>query len=131
MAAERIRVLIAEDNRVMADVIRFNLQRAGYDVYVAPDGRDAARAAAEQSYDFVMTDYQMPGMTGEEFCRSLRSLPGYADVPILMCSAKGYELDTMRLKEELGITRVLFKPFSPKEIVAIIQEALEGATASA
>lgn len=119
-------ILIAEDNRVMADVVRFNLVRAGYEVVVADDGLAALEIAKTRTFDLVITDSQMPRMKGEEFCAELRKLPSYQDVPLIMCSAKGFELSAERLKEQYGIERVLLKPFSPREVLAVVGERLNG-----
>ena len=92
-------ILIAEDNRVMADVLRFNLARSGFSVTVASNGLVAVELLQAGAFDLVISDYQMPGMNGEELCRWMRSDPRYRTGPVLMCSAKGYELDASRLQE--------------------------------
>ena len=125
MAGKMKDILIVDDNRIMADVVRFNLERSGYMVTVAENGRVAADLVQIKQFDFVITDYQMPEMNGEVFCRYLRQNARHANVPVLMCSAKGLELDTNRLKDELGISKILFKPFSPRQIVEIVRTALE------
>ena len=124
------RVLIAEDNLVMADVIRFNLKRAGYDVMVAANGLQAKELLTENRFDLLMTDYQMPHVSGEELCEFARTLPDYEDVPFLMCSAKAIELDHHRMAEELGIVRIIKKPFSPSDIVKTISEVLQPVAAT-
>tara|TARA_R110002072_G_scaffold243821_2_gene403080 strand:- start:57163 stop:57546 length:384 start_codon:yes stop_codon:yes gene_type:complete len=115
-----MRILIAEDNLVMAHVLQFNLERAGFDVHTAADGELALEAALENSFDIIITDYQMPRMNGEELVQQLRTHPEYTNAPIVMCSAKGYEIDTARLERELGISEVVYKPFSPAQIVELI-----------
>lgn len=117
-------ILIAEDNRVMADVVRFNLTRAGYRVTIAHNGKAALESATSQKFDFVITDYQMPEMSGEDLCRELRNLDAYQSTPIVMCSAKGFELDKHTMRAKYGIERFLHKPFSPKELVQMISELL-------
>jgi CheY-like chemotaxis protein len=112
-----MRILIAEDNVAMAQVLRFNLERAGYTVCVASDGRQALESAQEQHFDLVITDYQMPGMTGEELCRGLRELPEYRSTPVMMCTAKEFELDATYLSESLGVNNLIQKPFSPRQVV--------------
>ncbi|HBN78986.1 MAG TPA: hypothetical protein DD473_24875 [Planctomycetaceae bacterium] len=119
-------ILIAEDNRVMADVVRFNLVRAGFEVVVAGDGFAALEIAKSRQFDLVITDSQMPRMKGEEFCAELRKLANYQDVPVIMCSAKGFELNAERLRTQYGIERVLLKPFSPREVLAVVEERLNG-----
>ena len=125
MSGERKKVLVVEDNRAMAKVLAFNLQRAGFDADVALSPRDAWELLSSKKFDFISTDHQMPEMSGEEFVRCLRADERYTDIPVLMCSAKRYELDTEGLMKELGIIRFLFKPFSPQEIVEIVRTTLE------
>lgn len=112
-----MRVLIAEDNVAMAHVLRFNLQRAGFSVQLATDGRLALQFAQAESFDLVITDFQMPGLNGEELCRAIRELPDHTDTPVVMCTAKGLELDPQYLHDELGVTCLVRKPFSPRQIV--------------
>lgn len=123
-----MRVLIAEDNVAMAQVMRFNLQRAGFTVQLAADGRLALEYAKGTDFDLIITDFQMPGMNGEELCRALRQLSAYSDTPVLMCTAKGLELDPLHLHQELGVTGLVSKPFSPRKIVetakALVQDRL-------
>lgn len=115
-----MKILIAEDNLVMAHVLQFNLERAGFDVHAAADGALALEAATDETFDVVITDYQMPRMNGEELVRQLRTFPEYMDTPVVLCSAKGYEIDTAQLERDLGIAEVVYKPFSPAHIVELI-----------
>jgi CheY-like chemotaxis protein len=115
-----MKILIAEDNLVMAHVLQFNLERAGFEVHAAADGALALEAAMEDTFDVVITDYQMPRMNGEELVRQLRTYPEYMDTPMVLCSAKGYEIDTAQLERDLGIAEVVYKPFSPAHIVELI-----------
>lgn len=123
-------ILIAEDNRVMADVVRFNLERAGFRVTLGRDGVEALEHATRQVFDLVLTDSQMPRMDGQTLCQSLRERPEYANTPIIMCSAKGYELDPQQLKTQYGIDQILLKPFSPKQVVDVITERLAQITST-
>ncbi|QDU40134.1 Alkaline phosphatase synthesis transcriptional regulatory protein PhoP [Maioricimonas rarisocia] len=127
MATVKPRVLVVEDNRVMADVVRFNLTRADMDVKVAFNGRAALAAFNAGQFDLVITDYQMPEMSGEELCRAIRGGEHNALVPILLVSAKGYELDIQGLVEEFSLSRVLFKPFSPRDVVETARSLVEPA----
>lgn len=124
-------ILVAEDDRVMSDVIAFNLQRSGYRVTVARTGTDAWEQLSSNRFDVLITDYQMPGMTGEELCRSLRTSQPDSQMPIILLSARSLELDVKRMKEELGIVMVLHKPFSPRELVQATRNCLMTADTSA
>jgi CheY-like chemotaxis protein len=120
-------ILIVEDNCVMADIMRFNFKRAGFDVTLAGNGCEGLERLRERQFDLIVADYQMPQMNGEEFCRRLREDPRHAATPTFLCTAKGFEIDTVQLSEELRITRILTKPFSPRELIAAASEVLEAA----
>lgn len=121
-------ILVAEDDRVISDVIRFNLERAGYRTTIARNGLEAWGLLQTVNFDCLITDYQMPGMTGEEVCRAFRSAYPFSRMPVIFLSARGLELNAGRLKEELGIDALLYKPFSPRELVERIAKVLEKTT---
>lgn len=118
-----LRVLVAEDNRVLADVIQFNLVDEGFDVVVAHNGRKALNLARKQTFDLIICDYQMPGLSGEELLREVRAESKSQEAVCILCSAKGYELDVARLTDELQLMQVVLKPFSPNELVEFAYEA--------
>lgn len=118
------RVLIAEDNRALADVTRFNLTRAGFVVTVARNGKEGQEHLQRARFDCLVTDYQMPLMNGEELCRWIRTQPALDDLPIVLLSAKGLEVDQERMRTELGVRAFLFKPFSPRELAETVTECL-------
>ena len=120
-----MQILIAEDNLVMVHVLQFNLERAGFEVHAAVNGAEALEAAVDRTFDLVITDYQMPEMNGEEFVRQLRGHGDYQDTPIVMCSAKGYEIDTDQLGLDLGINEFVYKPFSPAQMVELVERLTE------
>lgn len=110
------KVIIAEDNRVLLDVIRFNFLRAGFDVRTATEGGQVLRMLEENSADLLVTDCQMPGMSGLELCAKIRSHVVYTNLPILFCTAKGLEIEQQTL-DQLRLPAVLCKPFSPRVLV--------------
>ncbi len=118
------RALIVDDNVALARVTQFALDRAGYETQTAYNGRLALEAALEAQFDIVITDQQMPEMTGVELCQELRSRPEYADCPIILLTAKGLELELPRLRDELGISATFAKPFSPSTVVKACEELL-------
>lgn len=118
------RALIVDDNLALARVTQFALDRAGFETQTARNGRLALEAAQLMQFDVVVTDQQMPELTGIELCRELRKLPAYVDCPIILLTAKGLELELPRLREELGISGVFSKPFSPAAIVKAIEDLL-------
>ncbi len=125
MHSESKKILVADDNRVMLNIVRFNLERAGFAVTVARDGCEAWKLLQAGGVDLLITDYQMPRINGEELCRRLREDPSLSNLPAIMLSAKGLELDLARLREELGLHEVVFKPFSPSCLVATVQACLK------
>ncbi len=129
MSNEKRRILVAEDNAALATVVRFNLERAGFAVTVAPNGLKAWEAAQEHEFDLVVTDFQMPHMTGGELAANLRGHERYQTTPIIMLTAKGLELELTNIREELGITATFAKPFSPKEIVQAVEDQLAASMA--
>ena len=123
--ASATKVLVAEDNPALAGVVRFNLKRAGFDVTVARNGREALEAASRTPFGVVITDQQMPELTGTELCAELRRREEYRDTPIIMLTAKGLELDIEALRQRLGVWAALPKPFSPAELIGLVEECVE------
>ncbi|MGH7135704.1 MAG: response regulator [Pirellulales bacterium] len=123
------RVLVADDDPALRNVIRFSLQGAGFEVIACRDGQDALSQLKEQSIDMLVTDMQMPRMSGVELCEKVRSEDRYRDLPVLLLTAKGLELDIERLRTDLGLAEVMFKPFSPRELTRSVarhvREAME------
>ncbi|WP_442510622.1 response regulator [Novipirellula sp. SH528] len=118
------RILITEDNRVLGDVLRFNLQRSGFDVTIAHDGGEAIELLRVQTFDLLITDYQMPNVNGAELCQHIRQNRSLDEMVIIMCSAKGMELNREQLREDWNVATLVLKPFSVREIVAIVNDLL-------
>ena len=122
-------IIVAEDNPALAAVIRFNLQNSGYRVLVARNGLDAYQLITSESPDLLITDHQMPTMTGVELCSKLREDEAYQDLPILMLTAKALEIDKQQLLETFRVLQVFQKPFSPAAVVAAVDQYLNTANA--
>ena len=114
-------VLVAEDNVVLGDVLRFNLQRCGFEVTLARTGDEALRLLASQPFDVLVTDYEMPGLNGEELCSQVRESLKIDSIRIVMCSAKGLELDRDELKSRFCIEEILYKPFSIRDLTSLLE----------
>jgi CheY-like chemotaxis protein len=121
-------ILIAEDNAALAKVMKFNFEQAGFRVTVARNGREAWDHARSQSFDLILTDEQMPEMSGRELCRQLRARADCEPTPVFMLTAKAMELDKQQLREELGVETVFVKPFSPREVIRAVQDRLAATT---
>ena len=119
--------LVADDNAALARVISFTLKKNGFDVRQAADGAEAWEYAQEEAFDLVVTDQQMPEMTGLELTTRLRESETHRETPIVLLTAKGMELDTDRLREEYGVTQLLIKPFSPTALAAMAAELTNSA----
>ena len=118
------RVLIVEDTLIMADVLKRSFSRAGFEPVVARNGVEASDLVTKHRFDAVVTDFQMPRMNGDEFVRNLRMTPLNCDVPVVFLSSRGLEVDTEAMRADLGIRVFLHKPFSPSELIAVLNECL-------
>jgi two-component system chemotaxis response regulator CheY len=121
MSNDKRRILIAEDNRVLADVLRFNLQRSGFEAIVAANGSIAIEHLRNGTFDLLITDFQMPGVNGEQLCHAVRNQLDIQHMPILMCSAKGLEMNIEDITTRYGVSKIIYKPFSMREVVSVVQ----------
>ncbi|MGQ9574692.1 MAG: response regulator [Thermoguttaceae bacterium] len=115
------RVLVAEDNAALALVVRFHLDSAGFHVVLARDGVEAWELLKHEHFDVVITDQQMPELSGAELCKRMRAEPRLAPVPVIMLTAKGLEMELERVRNELRLSEVLPKPFSLRQLVEIVE----------
>ena len=120
----KAKILVCEDNVALSGVICFNLVRAGFEVTSFANGRLALDALEKGSFDLVLSDQQMPMMTGIQLCENLRQLPAHRGTPFILLTAKCMEIDFIRLQEKLNVSKALPKPFSPSELIVCIEEAL-------
>lgn len=115
-----MKILVVDDDRVLADVITFTLHKEGYEVIKAFDGIVALERWQEESPDLVILDVNMPRMGGFEVCRRIRA---QADTPIMMLTVRGDEDDILG-GFELGADDYIVKPFSPRQLVARVKAIL-------
>ena len=118
------RILVADDEAHIRHVVSLKLANAGYEVITATDGEEALELCASESPDLIITDYQMPVMTGLELCRELRSRQETKDIPAIMLTARGFNIEPREMIRA-GIAAVLAKPFSPMEILERVTGLLE------
>jgi len=116
-------ILLVEDESTLALAVRVALQREGYRVHWAPDGRGALDVFRDQDVDLVLLDIMLPGMSGLEICRAIRRV---SNLPIIMLTAKGSEADKVR-GLELGADDYIPKPFGMRELVARVRALLRRA----
>jgi phosphate regulon transcriptional regulator PhoB len=114
------RVLVVEDERDVAELIRYNLTREGYDVVVAGSGGDAIKQAREVQPDLVLLDIMVPQVNGWEVCRRLKQDAETRAIPVIMVTGRVEEGDKV-LGFEMGADDYVTKPFSPRELVARVR----------
>lgn len=117
------RILVVEDDDALGTLLRYNLEREGYDVAMATDGEDALLQAEEQLPDLVILDWMLPKVSGIEVCRRLRQRPRSRNVPIIMLTARGEESDRIR-GLDTGADDYVVKPFAITELSARIRAVL-------
>ncbi|HXF34169.1 MAG TPA: response regulator transcription factor [Candidatus Acidoferrales bacterium] len=122
-AAARKKILVVDDESAILQTLRFNLERSGYTVCTAGDGRSAVALAASEKPDLVILDIMLPILDGIEACKEIRKSSG---VPIIMLTAKEQEIDKV-LALELGADDYVTKPFSLGEFLARIKARLRRA----
>ena len=114
------KILIAEDNVEISDMMKSYLEKAGHEVYQAFDGADALRKASEIKPDLALLDIMMPKKNGMDVCKEIRQI---SNVPIIMLTARAEEIDRV-LGLELGADDYIVKPFSTREVVARVKAVL-------
>jgi two-component system, OmpR family, alkaline phosphatase synthesis response regulator PhoP len=117
------RVLVVEDEQDVAELIRFNLAREGYDVRVALNGSEALRQVREFRPEVILLDIMVPQLNGWEVCRRLKHEPETQAVPVIMVTGRVEEGDKV-VGLELGADDYVTKPFSPRELVARVRAVL-------
>jgi two-component system, OmpR family, response regulator MtrA len=117
------KILIAEDDDDIRELIVFKLKTAGFDVHGVGDGESAVATAEELLPDLVVLDWMMPRMNGLDACLALRSKPEFRTLPIILLTAKGQEVDIDR-GFAAGVDDYIVKPFSPRELLHRIEALL-------
>lgn len=119
-------ILVADDESHILHVVSLKLRNAGFRVVTARDGLEALELAVQEKPDLLITDYHMPQLSGLELCRRLKQDPQTARIPAIMLTARGYHLEPHDT-EQSGVLRMLSKPFSPRHLLATVNEVLETA----
>lgn len=122
------RILIAEDERDIRDLITFTLRFAGHEVIATTNGEEAYQSAIsmDPKPDLILMDVRMPRMSGYEACQQLKANESTRQVPVVFLSAKGQESE-VRSGYEAGAEEYILKPFSPDQLVERIREILNRA----
>lgn len=122
------RILVADDEAHILHVVSMKLRNAGFEVMTAADGEEALELCAAERPDLLITDYQMPFLSGLELCMQLRACPETQDIPAIMLTARGFDIEPGEMAQA-KISAVLAKPFSPREVLKKVNELLVGSEA--
>ena len=119
----RKKVLIVDDEIHIVHVVAIKLRNNDYDVISAENGAEAFELACSEKPDIIVTDFQMPVMTGLELVEKIRQCDQVKDIPVIMLTARNFAIEDQQ-KEDLQISQCLSKPFSPKELLEYIEDIL-------
>ena len=117
------KILVADDEAHILHVVSMKLRNAGYEVVTAVDGEEALELCGTEKPDLIITDYQMPIMTGLEALKQIRQREEMRDIPAIMLTARGFDIEASEMIAA-GIASVLAKPFSPREVLDKVTELL-------
>ncbi len=116
------KVLLCDDEIHILRAAEIKVSRSGYDVRIAHDGQEAWEAIQQDMPDVLVTDVQMPRLDGIGLTERIRANPATQHLPVLMLTAKGFELAYSEMVRQWGIAGILAKPFSPRELVRLIDQ---------
>ncbi len=125
----RRRILVADDETHILNVVSLKLSNAGFEVITAEDGKEAYSLAVSEAPDLIITDYQMPHLSGVEVCVRLAARPASRPIPAILLTARGFSI-TEEDKIAANIREVIHKPFSPRMVLESVQNILEASTVS-
>lgn len=117
------KILIAEDEPDIRDLVAFTLRFAGHEVVTATNGEEAVQAAKKEAPDLIILDVRMPRMTGYDACRAIKSDPALNAVPVIFLSAKGQEAE-IQDGMNAGAEEYLLKPFAPDQLTDRVRSIL-------
>lgn len=117
------KILIAEDERDIRDLVAFTLRFAGHEVVAASNGEEAVQMAPQANPDLILMDVRMPRMTGYEACRAIKANPSLKDIPVVFLSAKGQESE-IQTGLQVGAEEYLLKPFAPDQLTDRVKAIL-------
>jgi DNA-binding response OmpR family regulator len=118
------KILVAEDEKDIRELIFFSLDHEGFEVLMAVDGEDAVEKALEQRPDLIIMDVRMPRMTGYQACAKIKGIEEIRDIPVVMLSAKGQEAE-IQTGLNVGAYEYILKPFAPDELIQRVKEILD------
>ena len=117
------KILVAEDEKDIRELVAFTLRFAGFDVLLAVNGVEAVDLAEAEQPDLIILDVRMPKMTGYEACRQLKENSRTSDIPVVFLSAKGQEMEIQQGLDS-GAVEYILKPFAPDELTDQVRDIL-------
>jgi len=117
------RILVVDDESYILHILDFSLGAEGFEVVTAPNGEKAVEKAKQLQPDLIVLDIMMPVLDGYETCRRLKQQPETKEIPVLLLTAKGREVDK-RLGFDVGAVDYIVKPFSPSRLIERIEEII-------
>jgi DNA-binding response OmpR family regulator len=123
MMCEKKKILIVDDEPYLTSIVSLKLTQAGYDVTVADDGEQALDLAQKLLPDLIVTDFQMPMLSGLDMALQLFAIPATSQIPLIMLTARGHELPSGQAIKT-NIRRLMAKPFSARELVEAVRDVL-------
>ena len=117
------KILVVDDEVNITQILEFSIGSEGYDVVSASNGEEAIEKARREQPDLIILDVMMPRIDGYEACRILKANPLTKNIPVMLLTAKGRDIDK-RLGYEVGATDYIVKPFSPNKLIDRIHELL-------
>jgi DNA-binding response OmpR family regulator len=120
----RPKILVVEDDKHIAKLLHYNLEKAGFEVSVTVTGEEAFQKIASASFDLIILDVMLPKMDGFEVCKQIRQGTNHPHIPIIMLTARGEEIDKV-VGFELGADDYVVKPFSPRELILRVKSILK------
>ena len=123
------KILAVDDERHIVRLVEVNLQRAGYEVVTAFDGREALEKVKSENPDLVVLDVMMPYMDGFEVLKNLKADPTTAEIPVIMLTAKAQDADVFRGWQS-GVDCYLTKPFNPMELLTFVKRIFDSLNSS-
>ncbi len=117
------KILIAEDERDIRDLVAFTLRFAGHEVFAASNGEEAVEMAPNVNPDIILMDVRMPRMTGYEACKVMKQNADLRDIPVVFLSAKGQEAEIQQ-GLDAGAEEYLLKPFAPDQLTSRVKAIL-------
>ena len=114
------KILIAEDERDIRDLVAFTLRFAGHEVSAAANGEEAVELATKVNPDLILMDVRMPRMTGYEACKVMKANPDLKDIPVVFLTARGQETEIQQ-GLEAGAEEYLLKPFAPDQLTTRVK----------